>query len=93
MNHDLSVHNKRQHTNLGIYFIHHLLCTNDYTEDGGDLRNLQKFLVLHSSEVYYSVLRGAKWKALIGSHGKASNPKVRATDLIAIVVYATFSVH
>lgn len=53
----------------------------------------QKFLVQHSSEVYYSVLRAAKWKALMGSHRKASNPKVRATDLVAIIVYTTRSVH
>lgn len=42
MNYDLSVHNKCQYTNLGIYFIHHLLCTNDYTEDDRNLRNLHK---------------------------------------------------
>lgn len=42
MIHYVSVHNKCQYTNLGIYFIHHLLCINDYTEDDGDLRDLHR---------------------------------------------------
>lgn len=29
----------------------------------------------------------------MGSQGKASNPKVRATDPMAIIVYTTYSVH
>lgn len=64
-----------------------------YRKQWGFKESTQKFVVQHSSEVYYSVLRAAKWKALMGSHRKASNPKVRATDLVAIIVYTTRSVH
>lgn len=64
-----------------------------YRRQWGFKEATQKFLVQHTGEVYYSVLRGATWEALVGSHRKATNPKVRAKDLMAIIVYTTYSIH